>query len=74
MKQSKLDILQAIVWREGDDYVAQCLNVDVSSYGSTKQEALASLREAVELYFDGESHAIAEVDRPELVRLQLGDA
>ena len=35
--------------------VAQCLNVDVSSFGSTREEALANLKEAVELYFEGES-------------------
>jgi len=35
--------------------VAQCLNVDVSSFGSTRDEAVANLKEAVELYFEGET-------------------
>lgn len=33
-------------------YVAQCLNVDVSSFGETKQEALTNLNEVLELYFE----------------------
>ena len=34
--------------------VAQCLNVDVSSFGATREEAIANLKEAVELYFENE--------------------
>jgi len=33
-------------------YVAQCLEVDVASQGRTIEEALANLREALELYFE----------------------
>jgi predicted RNase H-like HicB family nuclease len=44
--------LKSIVWKEGDYYISQCLDVDVSSFGKTKKEALAMLREALELYFD----------------------
>ena len=43
------------VYREEEFIVAQCLNVDVSSFGNTREEAVANLKEAVELYFDGES-------------------
>lgn len=42
----------AITWREGKFYVAQCLNVDISSFGKTKKEALKNLEEALELYFE----------------------
>lgn len=42
----------ASVWREGSWFVAQCLEVDVASQGETEEEALASLREALELYFE----------------------
>ena len=42
------------VYREDEFIVAQCLNVDVSSFGSTREEAVANLKEAVELYFEGE--------------------
>ncbi len=44
--------LQNVVWKEGKHYVAQCLNVDVSSFGQTKKEALQNLQEALELYFE----------------------
>ena len=40
------------VYREDEFFGAQCLNVDVSSFGPTRDEALANLREAVELYFE----------------------
>ncbi len=44
--------LKYIVYREGDYYVSQCLNVDVSSFGSSVQKAINNLKEAVELYFE----------------------
>ena len=40
------------VWEEDDWFVAQCLEVDVASQGNTEEEALASLREALELHFE----------------------
>jgi predicted RNase H-like HicB family nuclease len=43
--------LHSVIYREGEHFVAQCLNVDVSSFGDTETDALANLREAVELYF-----------------------
>lgn len=47
----KID-LKSVVWKEGDYYVSQCLEVDVASYGKTKKEALTMLQEALELYFE----------------------
>jgi predicted RNase H-like HicB family nuclease len=47
----KINLVSA-VWREGRQYVAQCLNIDVSSFGKTKTAALANLKEAVELYLE----------------------
>jgi predicted RNase H-like HicB family nuclease len=43
--------LQSAVYREGRFWVAQCLNVDVSSFGESETEALENLKEALELYF-----------------------
>ena len=42
----------AHLWREGDLWVAQCLEVDVASQGETEEEALANLKEALELFFE----------------------
>lgn len=39
----------AVVWQEWDRHVAQCLEIDVSSYGTTHDEALQMLKEAIEL-------------------------
>ena len=44
--------LKYIVYKEDKYYVSQCLNVDVSSFGNTLQEAIDNLNEALELYFD----------------------
>ena len=61
--------LESIVWKEGKQYVAQCLNVDVSSFGKTKAQALKMLDEALELYFDEPRiKPVARVERPQLVR------
>ena len=42
----------AAVHPEEDWYVAQCLEIDVASQGQSIPEALANLREAVELYLE----------------------
>ena len=42
----------ASVSQEENVYVAQCLEIDVASQGTTEYEALQNLREALELYFD----------------------
>ena len=42
----------ASVWQEGNWYIAQCLEVDVASQGESEEEALANLREALELHFE----------------------
>jgi len=45
-------VYQSVVYKEGKYYVAQCLNLDVSSFGNTEQEALTNLQEALELYLE----------------------
>jgi predicted RNase H-like HicB family nuclease len=54
----------ASVWREGDWYVAQCLELDVASQGETEAEALDNLKEALELYFEP-----PQATRPPQIRL-----
>lgn len=67
--------LKSVVWKEGKYYVAQCLNVDVSSFGKTKSEALRNLKEALELYFENEGEKrIQRIERPVIVRHQLQHA
>lgn len=62
--------LKSIVYKEEKFYVAQSLNVDVSSFGETKKQALSNLTEALELYFedmDTNSSSFNKVERPEIV-------
>jgi len=60
--------LKNLVWKEGKYYVSQSLNVDISSFGKTKKEAVDNLKEAVSLYLeDATVKDIREVIRPELV-------
>ncbi|MBW6432390.1 type II toxin-antitoxin system HicB family antitoxin [Actinoplanes hulinensis] len=44
--------LTAAVHQEDDWFVARCLELDVASQGESLDEALANLREAVELYLE----------------------
>ncbi|MBU0731610.1 type II toxin-antitoxin system HicB family antitoxin [Patescibacteria group bacterium] len=68
-------ILKNIIWKEGKHYVAQCLNVEVSSFGKTKKEALENLDEALRLYFeDIKTPRVTKVERPEVVKLSLTHA
>jgi len=46
--------IKYVVYKEGNYYVSQCLNVDVSSFGETIDEAISALKEAVSLYFENE--------------------
>ncbi len=46
------------LWKEDKYYVAQCLNIDISSFGTTIDEAVHNLIEAVELYFEENDNPI----------------
>ena len=41
----------ASIWQEGEWFIAQCIEVDVASQGTTEEEALENLRDALELHF-----------------------
>ena len=40
------------IYKENDFYVAQCLNVDISSFGESIEEAISNIKEVLELYFE----------------------
>ncbi len=64
--------LNNVIWKEGNYYVAQCLNVEVSSFGANREEALKNLSEALSLYFeDNEEPEMHEVNSPELAEMIL---
>lgn len=67
--------LKNIVWKEGKYYVSQCLNIDVSSFGETRKEALENLDEALELYFeDNQSSKPSKIIQPKIVDLPFSYA
>ncbi len=41
----------AVIVKEGEWFVAQCLEVDVASQGETEDEALKNLNDALKLHF-----------------------
>jgi predicted RNase H-like HicB family nuclease len=54
--------IKYVIYKEGKYFVSQCLNVDVSSFGKTIDEASANLKEALQLYFeDDKSHSQGKV-------------
>jgi predicted RNase H-like HicB family nuclease len=64
----KID-LKNVIWKEGKNYVSWNINTGISSFGDTKKEALESLQEALELYFeDVPISKINKVEKPDLVR------
>jgi predicted RNase H-like HicB family nuclease len=65
MKHLQLSIA---VWKEGKYFVARCLNVEVSSFGNTKNAAIKNLNEALALYFEEPSgRKINKLSKPELI-------
>ena len=59
MKTREIDY---VVWKEDEFYVSRCINVEVSSFGKTIEEAIQNLKEAVELYFDGEDKELPVIN------------
>jgi predicted RNase H-like HicB family nuclease len=60
-----------VVWQEGEHFVAQCLNVDVSSFGNSKNEALDNLKEALELYFEDSQDTFNPISKAEIVQAEI---
>jgi predicted RNase H-like HicB family nuclease len=53
--------LTAAITHEPPWYVARCLEVEVASQGESVEDALANLKEALELYFeDGSTPDVTE--------------
>ncbi len=70
----KID-LKSVVWKEDEYYISQCLEVDVSSFGKTRKEALVNLQDALELYFeDTPLPKKVEVKYPVITSVRLSHA
>ena len=57
--------IEVVLYRQGDVWVAQALNVDVSSFADTPDEAGSAIQEALNLYCedaqDGEVTEVSDV-------------
>lgn len=58
-----------LIWQEDKWFVARCLELEVTSQGRTKKEALVNLREAVELYLEDED--LTKFVLPRIVKPQI---
>lgn len=58
MKQTEK--FSAIVHKEDDWYVSWCPDIDIASQGKTVEEAVANLKEAVELYLEDEDVSVPQ--------------
>ena len=56
--------LSAIISKEEEEYVALCPELDVASQGDSIEEALANLKEAVELYLEDEKEINVSEETP----------
>ncbi len=59
MKTREIDY---VIWKEDKYFVSRCINVEVSSFGETIEEAINNLKEALELYFEGEDKELPMIN------------
>ena len=62
--------LTAAVTHELPWYVARCLEVEVTSQGESVEDALANLKEALELYFE-DSPVPRDIEPPIIAAVEL---
>ena len=61
----------AVLHKEEDMYVAECIEVGVVSQGKTMEEALANLKEATELYL--EDFPLKEERKPLMTTFEVAE-
>jgi predicted RNase H-like HicB family nuclease len=68
---SKVKQFTALIYKDADWYVAQCLEIDVVSQGHTIEEARANIKEAVELYLESFGEEILQ-ESTEVILTKIG--
>jgi len=58
------------VIKEDNWYVASCLENHIASQGKSKEEAIANLQEALELYFE-DTDDIPNIEKPFVTTLEI---
>lgn len=62
--------IKYILYKEDKYYVVQCINIELSTFGETIDEAMKSLDDALTLYFEGDK----EVEEPvSIENVMLGE-
>jgi predicted RNase H-like HicB family nuclease len=52
--EAAMRTIDVVIYREGRHWVARALNVEISSFGDSADEARSAIREALELFFEDE--------------------
>ena len=64
--------VKIVVYKEGNQYVAWCINNGISSFGDSRKEAIDSLQEALQLYYeDAPIKEVQKVSYPAIKDLRL---
>jgi len=69
-KQTTVNGLNALVWKENNLYVAKTIEVEIASQGPTSKQALKNLQEALELYFENEKIPSNKISPLQTLRLK----
>ena len=65
--------VSSVISKEGDLYVALCLELNIVSQGPNIDEAIKNLKEAIELYLEDEDAEYANLDfRPFITLIEVG--
>lgn len=62
VNKTKTLLFSSVIWREREGYVSKCPELGVASCGSSVNEALKNLQEAVELYLEN-ARALGMLDQ-----------
>jgi len=63
--------LTAIITLKSTLYLAHCLQIEVTSQGSTVEDALANLKEGLEVYFTDGAPVPAPVSHPLVTQIEI---
>jgi len=64
--------IDVVIYQDEDQWVAQALNVDVSSFGDSPEDAREAIREALHLFFEDEDSVdVHEARDPRVERVTI---
>jgi len=67
---TRMFTFSAMVKKENELYVSKCLELDITSWGKTIEEAVSNLKEAVESYVEKENITLP-IKRPFLTTFKI---